>query len=153
MKDESLLLDDLAPKRRVKVIKKKRFHSNKGVSAEVAARRQAAAEAHAENPLPKIQKDAIQMKYGVTPAVIERGITMPKWKAQQIRMKSERTVEVVWQSMTQEWFKATKGLTRERNSNSVRASTRVYPKTPYGTNPYPKRFRDLSSQNSQNKRS
>jgi hypothetical protein len=106
---EEHLLDDLAPKRKVKVVRKK-YHSNKHVDGDVAARRQAAAEAHAENPLPRAQKDAILMKYGVTPAVIERDTVMPLWKARYIRDISERPVEVVWNSLKQDWFKATKGL-------------------------------------------
>ena len=109
MKDENLL-DDLAPKRKIRVIKKK-FHSNKGVSAETAARRQAAAEAAQENPLPREQKDAILMKYGVKPTVIERKINMPSWKRDMIFQLSERPVSVVWNHRMQEWLKETKGMT------------------------------------------
>jgi hypothetical protein len=110
MKNDDGLLDDLAPKRKERIIKKKKFHSNKGVTVEVAARRSAALESAQENPLPKLQKDAILMKYGVTTAVVERNIGMPKWKGEQIRQRSERPVGVVWNSMMQDWFKVTKGL-------------------------------------------
>jgi hypothetical protein len=129
MKDDNLL-DDLAPKRTKRIIKK-RFHSNKGVSAEVAARRQAAAEAAQENPLPKEQKDAILMKYGVKPAVIEREIKMPAWKKDVIFQLSERPTEVVWHHRMQDWYKETKGLTR----NSARGYRPTPPQTttPLGT--------------------
>jgi hypothetical protein len=126
MKDcQEALLDDLAPKRKKRVIKKK-FHSNKGVSVETAARRQAAAEAAQEDPLPKEQKDAISMKYGVKPAIIEREIKMPKWKAKTIFQLSERPVEVVWNHRMQDWYKETKGLTR----NSARVYRPTQPQTP-----------------------
>ena len=136
MKDENLL-DDLAPKRKIRVIKKK-FHSNKGVSAETAARRQAAAEAAQENPLPREQKDAILMKYGVKPTVVERKINMPSWKRDMIFQLSERSVEIVWNHRMQDWIKETKGLV---------SSARVYrkpslPNLPAGltVRPYPKKF-------------
>jgi hypothetical protein len=137
MKDDNLL-DDLAPKRTKRIIKK-RFYSNKGVSAETAARRQAAAEAAQENPLPKEQKDAILMKYGVKPAVIERGIKMPAWKKGVIFQLSERGVETVWNHRMQDWYKETKGLTR----NSARGYRPTPPQNlPAGTTVlcYPTKF-------------
>lgn len=142
MKDDNLL-DDLAPKRTKRIIKK-RFHSNKGVSAEVAARRQAAAEAAQENPLPKEQKDALLMKYGVKPAVIEREIKMPAWKKDVIFQLSERPTEVVWHHRMQDWYKDTKGLTR----NSARAYRPTQPQTPR----LPEKFRVGSPKFNQNLR-
>jgi hypothetical protein len=125
MKDPNAgLLDDLAPKRKVRIVKKK-FHSNKGVSAETAARRMAAMEASAENPLPWEQKEAILMKYGVKPAVIERDIRMPAWRAATIRQLSEREVSVVWNHRMQDWYKETKGLTAlQKTRGSVRGYMR-----------------------------
>jgi hypothetical protein len=142
VKNDDGLLDDLAPKRKERVVRKKKFHSNKGVTAEVAARRSAAAEAAQENPLPKLQKDAILMKYGVIPAVIERDIKMPRWKSNTIFQLSERTEAIVWNSMMQDWFKATKGLVvASRQRSSGRGFTTRPSNLPYvKTNPYPKRF-------------
>jgi hypothetical protein len=106
---EDHLLDDLAP--RLKREKRKhKYQSTKGLPVDVAIRRQAAGEASAENPLPRVQKDAILMKYGVVAAVIEREIRKPLWKNKVISQHSDRPVEVVWNSMIQEWFKATKGM-------------------------------------------
>ena len=137
MKDENLL-DDLAPKRKTRIIKKK-FHSNKGVSAETAARRQAAAEAAQENPLPREQKDAILMKYGVKPTVIERKINMPAWKRDMIFQLSERSVEIVWNHRMQEWIKETKGLVNSFSDRGYRKPLLPnLPATP--TRPYPKKF-------------
>ncbi len=147
---EEHLLDDLAPKRKPKVVRKK-YHSNKYVNGDVAARRQAAAEAHSENPLPRAQKDAILMKYGVTPTVVERDTVMPLWKARYIRDISERPVEVVWNSLKQDWLKATKGLVPTRPSSArgrgyTRPTSSNLPNT--RVTPYPKKFQDRSQPNS-----
>jgi hypothetical protein len=144
MKNEDGLLDDLAPKRKARVFKK-RFYSNKGVSVETAARRQAAAEAAAENPLPKDQKDAILMKFGVKPAVVERNIKMPFWKADTIFQLSERKTEVVWDHRMQDWYKETKNMIpqqqRSQRSNSGRGYTTSRPARNLSATkvtPYPK---------------
>ena len=121
---EDHLLDDLAPRpKREK--RKHKYQSTKGLPVDVAIRRQAAGEASAENPLPRLQKDAILMKYGVVAAVIEREIRRPLWKNKVISQHSDRPVEVVWNSMMQEWFKATKGMTIPRRTQQ-RSSDRGY---------------------------
>ena len=136
MKDENLL-DDLAPKRKTRIIKK-RFHSNKGVPVETAARRQAAAEAAQENPLPREQKDAILMKYGVKPPVIERKINMPMWKKDVIFQLSEREVKIVWNHRMQDWFKETKGMVSSFSDRGYRKPSP--PNLPAGARPYLKTF-------------
>jgi len=121
---EDHLLDDLAPRpKREK--RKHKYQSTKGLPVDVAIRRQVAGEASAENPLPRLQKDAILMKYGVVAAVIEREIRRPLWKNKVISQHSDRPVEVVWNSMMQEWFKATKGMTIPRRTQQ-RSSDRGY---------------------------
>jgi hypothetical protein len=121
---EDHLLDDLAPRpKREK--RKHKYQSTKGLPVDVAIRRQAAGEASAENPLPRLQKDAILMKYGVVAAVIEREIHRPVWKTKSISQLSERKVEVVWNNMMQDWFKATKGMTRPQRLQQ-RSSGRGY---------------------------
>jgi hypothetical protein len=117
------LLKDLAPRpKREKRVHK--YHSTKGLPVINAVRRQAGAEASAENPLPRLQKDAIFMKYGVIPTVIEREILLPLWKNEMMFQLSEDKVEVVWNRMLQNWRHETQGL---RRRDSDRGFTRSVP--------------------------
>ena len=126
---EDHLLDDLAP--RLKREKRKhKYQSTKGLPVDIAVRRQAAGEASAENPLPRLQKDAILMKYGVVAAVIEREIRRPLWKNKVISQHSDRPVDVVWNNMMQDWFRATKGMTRSRR---IQRPTRRTPERTHET--------------------
>jgi hypothetical protein len=87
-------------------------------------------EASAEDPLPRLRKDAIFMKYGVIAAVIEREIRRPTWKDKVIFQHSDRPTEVVWNSMMQDWFRATKGMVipqRTQQRSSVRGYTNRHP--------------------------
>ncbi len=127
-----------------KAERKERRVKRTGITAEIAVRRQAAAEASAENPLARLEKDAILMKYGVSPTVIDRNIKMPLWKAEDIRQKSDRSVEVVWNNMMQDWFNLTKGLVAAQRAqrSSAPGYTKVYsrpnPKFRGAKAPYPK---------------
>ena len=97
MKNDESLLDDLAPKKRVKRAKKK-FHSTKGATLDIALRRQVAADLGEDEPT-KDQRYVLLQKFGVVSPKIDRLATKPNWMS-----------IAEWKRKQNEWYKATRGM-------------------------------------------
>jgi hypothetical protein len=123
MKNASLL-DDLAPKKRVKRAKKN-FHSTKGATLDIALRRQVAADLGEDEPTNKNEKYILLQKYGIVSPKIDRGVTKPSWMSIQ-----------EWKRKSNDWYQATKGMTvpqqqkRNFNDKNIRLN-RTKDRTPH----------------------
>lgn len=133
MKNEDSLLDDLAPPKKVKRQKHNKFHSTKGVSLDIALRRQVAAELGEDEPTDKNERYVLLQKYGVVTPKIDRLVTKPNWMG-----------VTEWKRKQNEWYKATKGLVspqQQRRSFRPTPDSRL-PNLPASRAvPYPKKFR------------
>lgn len=141
MKEDSLL-DDLAPPKKVKRQKHNKFHSTKGVSLDIALRRQVAAELGEDEPT-KDQRYVLLQKFGVVNPKIDRLMTKPEWMG-----------VTEWKRKQNEWYKATKGLVapqqQRRSFRPIHTSStqnlpagltvQTYPKK-FTTKPWPPKFR------------
>jgi hypothetical protein len=139
MKNEDALLDDLAPKKRVKRTKKK-FHSTKGATLDIALRRQVAAELGEDEPTNKNERYVLLQKFGVVSPKIDRGVTKPSWMSIQ-----------EWKRKSNEWYQATKGMTvpqqQKRNNGFTKRPNRTTVRKTFGPRisqqrQTPKRFMD-----------
>src|SRR5208282_3460813 len=120
MKNDESLLDDLAPKKRVKRTKKK-FHSTKGATLDIALRRQVAADLGEDEPT-KDQRYVLLQKFGVVSPKIDRLATKPNWMS-----------IAEWKRKQNEFYKATKGLVAPQQTRRPFGKSTRFNRTPNRT--------------------